>query len=160
MRRQKENVMGFRSEPQSKTERKKDTLQGVTPEDLLKFGLIPEFIGRLPVLTALDQLDEDALVSILTEPKNAIVKQYSKFFELDGVELEIESGALREIAGEALKRKTGARALRAIIEQVMLEVMYEVPSNDAIRKVIIPDGVLSEKKAPILVTENGELAAS
>lgn len=160
MRRQKENVMGFRSEPQSKTERKKDTLQGVTPEDLLKFGLIPEFIGRLPVLTALDQLDEDALVSILTEPKNAIVKQYSKFFELDGVELEIEPGALREIAGEALKRKTGARALRAIIEQVMLEVMYEVPSNDAIRKVIIPDGVLSEKKAPILVTENGELAAS
>lgn len=159
-RRMKENVMGFRSDPQSKTERKKDILRDVNPEDLLKFGLIPEFIGRLPVLTALDQLDEDALVRILTEPRNAIVKQYAKFFELDGVTLEIQDGALIEIAKEALKRRTGARALRGILEHLMQEVMYEVPSNDAVRKVIIPDGVLESGEAPLLVTENGERIAS
>lgn len=152
MRRQKENVMGFRSEPQSKEERKKDTLRSVTPEDLLKFGLIPEFIGRLPVITALDQLDEEALIQILTGPKNAIMKQYARFFELDGVELQVASDALREIAGEALKRKTGARALRAIIEQIMLEVMYEVPSKSDIKRVVIPPGVISEKVPPILMT--------
>lgn len=160
MKRQGENVMGFRSDPQSKAERKKDVLRGVTPEDLLKFGLIPEFIGRLPVLTSLDQLDEDSLIQILTEPKNAIVKQYCKFFELDGVELEIEAGALREIAEEAIKRKTGARALRAIIESMMLEVMYEVPSNDEVSKVIVPEGVLSEGKQPILVTDKAKKEAS
>jgi ATP-dependent Clp protease ATP-binding subunit ClpX len=159
-RRMKENVMGFRSDPQSKTERKKDILRDVNPEDLLKFGLIPEFIGRLPVLTALDQLDEDALVRILTEPRNAIVKQYAKFFELDGVTLEIQDGALIEIAKEALKRRTGARALRGILEHLMQEVMYEVPSNDEVRKVIIPDGVLESGEAPLLVTENGERIAS
>jgi len=159
-RRMKENVMGFRSDPQSKTERKKDILRDVNPEDLLKFGLIPEFIGRLPVLTALDQLDEEALVRILTEPRNAIVKQYAKFFELDGVSLEIQDGALIEIAKEALKRRTGARALRGILEHLMQEVMYEVPSNDEVRKVIIPDGVLESGEAPLLVTENGERIAS
>jgi ATP-dependent Clp protease ATP-binding subunit ClpX len=152
MRRQKENVMGFRSDPQSKQERKKDTLQGVTPEDLMKFGLIPEFIGRLPVITALDQLDESALVQILTGPKNAIMKQYARFFELDGVELQVASEALHEIAEEALKRKTGARALRAIIEQIMLEVMYEVPSKTDIKRVVIPPGVLRDKVTPVLMT--------
>jgi ATP-dependent Clp protease ATP-binding subunit ClpX len=160
LRRQKENVMGFRSEPQSKAERKKDILRSVHPEDLLKFGLIPEFIGRLPVITSLDELDEDTLVTILTEPKNAIIKQYSKFFELDGVELEVEPGALREIAQEALRRKTGARALRSIIEQIMLEVMYEVPSSDEVKKVIVPDGVISEGIKPTLLTEDEERVAS
>lgn len=160
LRRQKENVMGFRSEPQSKAERKKDILRAVHPEDLLKFGLIPEFIGRLPVLTSLDELDEETLVTILTQPKNAILKQYAKFFDLDGVELEFEPLALNEIAKEALRRKTGARALRSIIEQIMLEVMYEVPSNDDIKKVIVPAGVVSHSVKPILLTGEEIRAAS
>ncbi|HRF59083.1 MAG TPA: ATP-dependent Clp protease ATP-binding subunit ClpX [Fimbriimonadaceae bacterium] len=154
LRRQRENTMGFRSEPQSKKERNKEILRKVLPEDLLKFGLIPEFIGRLPVIATLDQLDEEALVRILTEPRNAILKQYAKFFQLDGVELEVEPGALTEIAQEALRRKTGARALRGIIEHVMLEVMYEVPSNEDIKKVIVLEGVLTEEKPPVLLTKD------
>lgn len=153
LRRQRENVMGFRAEPQSKAERDKDVLRKVMPDDLLQYGLIPEFIGRLPVITTLDQLDEDSLMQILTEPRNALLKQYQKFFELDGVELEVQAGALREIAQEALKRKTGARALRGIIEQVMLEVMYEVPSNEDVKKVLVPDGIISHDLKPILMTE-------
>ena len=160
LRRQKENVMGFRSEPQSKAERKKDILRAVHPEDLLKFGLIPEFIGRLPVLTSLDELDEETLVTILTQPKNAIIKQYSKFFELDGVELEIQPGALSEIAQEALRRKTGARALRSIIEQIMLEVMYEVPSSEDIKKVVVSEGVITKGIKPLLLTVDEIRAAS
>jgi ATP-dependent Clp protease ATP-binding subunit ClpX len=153
LRRQRENVMGFRAEPQSKAERKKDILSATLPDDLLAFGLIPEFIGRLPVITTLDQLDEESLVRILTEPRNALLKQYAKFFELDGVALEVQPGALVEIAREALKRRTGARALRGIIEKVMLEVMYEVPSSEDIKKVLIPEGVISEGRPPILMTE-------
>ncbi|HXH60264.1 MAG TPA: ATP-dependent Clp protease ATP-binding subunit ClpX [Fimbriimonadaceae bacterium] len=151
MRRQKENVLGFRADPQSKQDRKKDILRAVLPEDLLQYGLIPEFIGRLPVLTSLDELDEDALLRILTEPRNAITKQYKKFFELDDVDLEFEEGALRDIAREAIKRKTGARALRAILENIMLEVMYEVPSSNDIKKVILPDGVVSQHAKPIML---------
>jgi ATP-dependent Clp protease ATP-binding subunit ClpX len=130
------------------------------PEDLLKFGLIPEFIGRLPVITSLDELDEDALLRILTEPRNAIVKQYQKFFELDEVGLEFQEGALREIAKEAIKRKTGARALRAIIENIMLEVMYEVPSSTDIKKVVIPAGILASASQPLLLTEDEVKEAS
>ncbi|MBS1706953.1 MAG: ATP-dependent Clp protease ATP-binding subunit ClpX [Armatimonadetes bacterium] len=152
-RRMKENVMGFRAEPQSKKKDETVILQKLLPEDLLKFGLIPEFIGRLPVITTLDPLDEDALVRILTEPKNALLKQYAKFFEMDGVELEVKPGALTEIAQEALRRKTGARALRAIIEGLMMEVMYEVPSAADVRKVVVPDGVVSEQNRPLLLTE-------
>lgn len=152
MRRQKENVLGFRADPQSKEDRKKDVLRNVVPDDLLQFGLIPEFIGRLPVLTSLDELDENALLQILTQPRNAIVKQYQKFFDLDNVSLEFEDGALREIAKEAIKRKTGARALRSIIENIMLEVMYEVPSSKDVKKVIIPDGVVSNKNEPRMLT--------
>lgn len=144
--------MGFRSEPQSKTEKRKDIMQEVSPEDLLKFGLIPEFIGRLPVITALNELDEETLIQILTGPKNAVMKQYARLLEKDGVELEVEDGALVEIAQEALKRKTGARALRAIIEQIMLEVMYEVPSQTDVKKVILRDGVLAEKRPPLMLT--------
>lgn len=153
LRRQKANVMGLRANPQSKAERTKDIFSQTLPEDLLSFGLIPEFIGRLPVIATLDQLDEETLVRILTEPRNSLVKQYAKFFEMDGVELEIESGALQEIAKEALKRKTGARALRAIIESIMLEVMYEVPSTEGIKKVLVPAGVISEKRKPMMVTQ-------
>jgi ATP-dependent Clp protease ATP-binding subunit ClpX len=152
-RRMKENVMGFRSNPESKSERSNDVLRHVLPEDLLKFGLIPEFIGRLPVLATLDPLDEAALKRILTEPRNAILKQYAKFFQLDGVELIFEEGALGEIAQEAIKRKTGARALRAIIEQVMLDVMYEVPSNMDVKRVVVPQGILEGKNHPLLLTE-------
>ncbi len=152
MRRQKENVMGFRAQPQSRKDRTKDILTQVTPEDLLKFGLIPEFIGRLPVLACLEHLDEHDLVKILQEPRNAVVKQYQKLFEMDGVELEFEQHALIEIAREAIKRKTGARALRAIIEKIMLGVMYEVPSSDDIKKVVIPAGVIDEGIEPSLLT--------
>lgn len=153
-RRMKENVMGFRADPETQVDKKKSVLKDTLPEDLLKFGLIPEFIGRLPVIATLDPLDEDSLVQILTQPKNAILKQYAKFFELDGVELIVEPSALREIAQEAIKRKTGARALRAIIEQVMMDVMYEVPSTDDIKRVIVPAGVIDHKLAPILMTED------
>jgi ATP-dependent Clp protease ATP-binding subunit ClpX len=153
LRRQRENVMGFRSDPQSKQERQKDILRKVLPEDLLKYGLIPEFIGRLPVIATLDSLDEEALVRILTEPKNALLKQYAKFFELDGVELEVEPGALVEIAREALKRKTGARALRGIIEHLMLEVMYEVPSSEDVKKVLVLEGVIDRDERPVLLTQ-------
>ncbi len=157
LRRQRENVMGFRSDPQSKVERQKDVLRKVLPEDLLKYGLIPEFIGRLPVIATLDSLDEEALVRILTEPKNALLKQYAKFFELDGVELEVEPGALGEIAREALKRKTGARALRGIIEHLMLEVMYEVPSSEDIKKVLVLEGVIDRDERPVLLTQEDVL---
>lgn len=151
-RRQKENVVGFRGEKIARSQRDKDILMKVEPEDLLKFGLIPEFVGRLPVITALGELDEPALVDILTKPKNAIMKQYARFFELDGVELQVASEALVEIAREAMRRKTGARALRAIIEHVMLEVMYEVPSKPDVKRVVVPAGVISERKKPILMT--------
>ncbi|MFY9233286.1 MAG: ATP-dependent Clp protease ATP-binding subunit ClpX [Fimbriimonadaceae bacterium] len=153
-RRMKENTVGFRSSPQSKDERPKDLLRQLLPEDLLKFGLIPEFIGRLPVIATLDPLDHEDLVRILTEPRNAVIKQYAKFFELDGVDLIFEKGALTEIAHEAIKRKTGARALRAIIEQVMMDVMYEVPSSLDVKRVVVPEGVISGNKHPILMTED------
>lgn len=152
-RRMKENTMGFRSSPETQMDKKKSVLKDTLPEDLLKFGLIPEFIGRLPVIATLDPLDEETLVQILTQPKNAVIKQYAKFFELDGVELIVEPHALQEIAQEALKRKTGARALRAIIEQVMMDVMYEVPSAEDVKRVILPAGVIEDKIPPILMTE-------
>lgn len=144
--------MGFRSTPTTKAEREENILRKTLPEDLLKFGLIPEFIGRLPVIATLDQLDESTLVRILSEPRNAILKQYAKFFDLDGVELVVEDGALGEVAREALKRKTGARALRAIIEQVMMDVMYEVPSCEEIKRVVIPVGIIDNSAAPVLMT--------
>lgn len=150
-RRQKENVMGFRSDAQSKNDVPADILRHVLPEDLLKFGLIPEFIGRLPVIATLDSLDEEALIRILSEPRNAILKQYTRFFELDGVELVVEEGALGEVAREALKRKTGARALRAIIESVMMDVMYEVPSSEEVKRVVLPAGIIDGGKQPILL---------
>ncbi|ATH08725.1 ATP-dependent protease ATP-binding subunit ClpX [Halobacteriovorax marinus] len=114
-----------------------EKLGGIEAEDLSKFGLIPEFIGRLPVNALLQELDEEALVKILTEPKNAITKQYEKLFEYDGIEVEFEEEALKEVAATALRKKTGARGLRAILEQTMLDVMYEVPSNDKICKIVV-----------------------
>lgn len=151
--RMKEKVIGFRANPETKAQQRADVIRHLLPEDLLKFGLIPEFIGRLPVIATLDPLDEDALVRILTEPRNAILRQFSKMLELDGVQLEVDQGAIHEFAREALKRKTGARALRAILEQIMLDVMFEVPSSTSIRKVVVPRGVIEKHLPPILVEE-------
>ncbi len=151
--------MGFGAEIVSKQEQDmKEVLKNVLPEDLLKFGLIPEFIGRLPVMVTLEALDEEALVRILKEPKNALTKQYQKFLELDHVALEFEDGALRSIAQEALKRKTGARGLRAIIEDIMCNVMYDVPSEKDVVKCIVTDEVVREKKDPILVRDDLKLS--
>lgn len=159
LKRQKGNTIGFRSEPQSHSERKKDILRLVLPEDLLKYGLIPEFIGRLPVIATLDNLDEEALVRILVEPRNSLVRQFRKLFEMDNVELEFEEAALREIAAEALRRGTGARALRAIIESIMLDVMFEVPSDGNVKKVAIPAGIISQGAKPILVPRTEQKAS-
>ncbi len=130
-------------------------LKYVLPEDLLKYGLIPEFVGRLPVLATLEPLDEDTLIRILTEPKNALVKQYQKLLSLDGVELEFEEGALKQIAKEAIKRNTGARGLRAIIEQIMLDMMYELPSRDDVEKCIITEETVRDKMKPLLTNKEG-----
>jgi len=121
----------------------------VLPEDLLKFGLIPEFIGRLPVIGAVDNLDREALVRILTEPKNALLKQYEKFFQFDDVELQMSTDALDAVADQALERGTGARGLRAILEEVLLEVMYELPSRDDITRCVVVDrSVVVESSLP------------
>ena len=145
--------LGFGAEIESKEEKKiGEILKAVLPEDLLKIGLIPEFVGRLPVVVTLDALDEDALVSILLQPKNALVKQYQKFLELDHVKLEFEDEALKAIAKKALKRNTGARGLRSIIESIMCNVMYEVPSRSDIVKCVVTKDVVQEQKEPQLFT--------
>ncbi|ANF98078.1 ATP-dependent protease ATP-binding subunit ClpX [Paenibacillus bovis] len=146
-------VIGFNSENQGQKELKAgEYLRMVLPEDLLKFGLIPEFVGRLPVISALEPLDEETLVRILSEPKNALTKQYSKMLEMDNVELVFEPEALQAIAREAIKRNTGARGLRAIIEGIMLDVMYEVPSRDDVTKCVITEQVVESKVVPELQT--------
>jgi ATP-dependent Clp protease ATP-binding subunit ClpX len=154
-RRVQNRSMGIRASVGTKAERelqKSSMLQNVMPEDLLKFGLIPEFIGRLPVVATLDPLDEEAMIRILTEPKNALAKQYKRFFEYDGVELIFEDGALRAIAQEAIKRSTGARALRTIIEEVMLNIMFEIPSTPEIKRCVIEEQTVREKMEPKVFT--------
>jgi ATP-dependent Clp protease ATP-binding subunit ClpX len=131
-----------------------ETLGAIEPEDLVRFGLIPEFIGRLPVTAMLEELDEAALVSILTEPKNAVIKQYQKLFAFDGINLEFSADAIKEVARTALNRKTGARGLRAILEQVMLDVMYDLPANEKIAKCIITREAITGEGKPVL--EEGE----
>ena len=134
-----------------------EQLGGIEAEDLVKFGLIPEFIGRLPVTALLEELDEEALVKILTEPKNAITKQYKKLFEYDGIEIEFDQDALVEVAQQALKKKTGARGLRAILEQTMLELMYELPSNDKVNKVqVTRDSILGKSKPKVFEGERNK----
>jgi ATP-dependent Clp protease ATP-binding subunit ClpX (EC 3.4.21.92) len=153
--------MGFRSNPETRRKRNVgELLRHVMPEDLLKFGLIPEFIGRLPVVATLDALDETTLMRILVEPKNALVRQYQKFFELDGIELVVQEGALRAIAQEALRRGTGARALRAILEEIMLNVMYEAPSNPNIKRVVITEETVTQRKDPEILTADDIQQAS
>ncbi len=147
-------VMGFGAEVHSKSERaSEDIMSQVRPEDLLKFGLIPEFVGRLPVLVTLSQLDEEALVKILTEPKNALVRQYSKLLSFDDVELEFTPEALRRIAKLALERKSGARGLRAIIEGVMMDTMYDLPSIEGVEKCVITEDAVLGKEPPQLLRE-------
>nr|MBP8742008.1 ATP-dependent Clp protease ATP-binding subunit ClpX [Pseudoxanthomonas sp.] len=126
-------------------------LSQVEPEDLIKFGLIPEFVGRLPVVATLEELDESALVKILSEPKNAITKQFKKLFEMEGVELEFRPDALAAIARKALKRKTGARGLRTIVESVLLDTMYELPSQENVSKVVVDESVIEHKTEPYLI---------
>jgi len=145
--------MGFGADVPSKEKKQiGELLKQILPEDLLKFGLIPEFVGRLPVVVTLDALDEQALVRILLEPKNALIKQYQKFLEIDNVQLEFKEDALDAIAKEALKRKTGARGLRAIIEGIMCNVMYEVPSRTDVTKCTVTKESVLNKEEPILVT--------
>ena len=147
--------IGFGAEVRSLRERSEsEVFSEVQPEDLLKFGLIPEFVGRLPVLGVVDSLDRDALVRILVEPRNALVKQYQKFFELENTELEFTQAALDAIADLALERGTGARGLRAILEEVLLEVMYELPSRTDVSKVVIEEDVVKSKANPTLVTRS------
>ncbi|MBM4393053.1 MAG: ATP-dependent Clp protease ATP-binding subunit ClpX [Deltaproteobacteria bacterium] len=131
-----------------------ELLAQVETEDLLRFGLIPEFLGRLPVVATLEELDEAALVDILVRPKNALAKQYQKLFEMEGVQLRFTDTALAAIATEAIKRKTGARGLRAIVEELMLDVMYDLPGKSGVRECVVTDEVVAQKKEPILVYEN------
>ncbi|WP_055665648.1 ATP-dependent Clp protease ATP-binding subunit ClpX [Desnuesiella massiliensis] len=159
-KRTRQSSMGFGAQIQSKKE--KDIgklLKDIMPGDLLKFGLIPEFVGRLPIVVTLEALDRSTLVSILSEPKNALVKQYKKLFELDNVELDFEQEALEAIADEALSRNTGARGLRAIIEEIMRDVMFDVPSNEEISKVSITKDTVSDKKPIVTITEGQKRAA-
>jgi ATP-dependent Clp protease ATP-binding subunit ClpX len=145
--------LGFGADITSEKEKEiGKVLSHILPEDLLKFGLIPEFVGRLPVIVTLDALDEDSLVRILTEPRNALIKQYQKLFEMDGLELEFKEDAVRAIAQEALKRKTGARGLRAIIEDIMLGVMFEVPARKDVTKCVVTRDVVVNREEPLLVT--------
>jgi len=154
-RRQGEKVIGFASTQNKGIDEDASIMSQLIPEDLLKFGLIPEFIGRLPVLATLEQLNVDALVQILTEPKNALAKQYQKMLELDDVALEFEDEALVEIAKLAIERKTGARGLRSIIEATMLDVMFELPSREDIKKCIITAETIRDKAEPKLILDDG-----
>ena len=154
-RRTGKKLMGFGADVQTNVEKDVGAiLKNILPEDLLKFGLIPEFVGRVPVIVTLHQLDEKALINILTKPKNALTRQYKRMLELDGVELEFEHEALIEVAKEAIARKTGARGLRAILENVMLDIMYEIPSRTDVKKCIITKEVICDKKPPVLITES------
>ncbi len=150
-----EKSMGFNAEITSKKEEGKgEILKNVLPEDLIRYGLIPEFVGRLPVLVSLSELDKEAMVKILTEPKNALVKQYQKLFSLEDIELEISDDALEEIAEKTIARNTGARGLRAILEEVMMEIMYEIPSRQDIKKVLLTKEVIKNESQPILVLKD------
>ncbi|MDY0234948.1 MAG: ATP-dependent Clp protease ATP-binding subunit ClpX [Gudongella sp.] len=144
-------TMGFGADVKSQKRTMSELLKQIQPEDLIRYGLIPEFVGRLPVLAALEELDEDALIRILTEPKNALVKQYQQLFDMDDIKLEFEEDALVEVAKRAIERKTGARGLRSIIEEKMLDIMYEMPNRDDVEKCIITKDTITDGKEPTLV---------
>ncbi len=149
--------LGFGSDPKGKEKlSRNELLAAAEAEDLMRFGMIPEFIGRVPVLSTLDELDEDTLIDILTRPKNALIKQYQKLFEMEDVKLKFTEGSLRLIAREALTRKAGARGLRGILEDIMLDVMYDIPSRNNVKECIISEEVVERKRGPILVYENDD----
>ena len=154
-RRMNAKVIGFNSEV-GKGENEQEILSKVQPEDLLKFGLIPELIGRLPQVVALNPLSSEALVKILKEPKNALVKQYETLFRMDGVELEMTEEAIQAVAEKAAEKKTGARGLRSIMEKLMTDIMFEIPSNKDISKVIINEANVREGTRPVLILKNGK----
>lgn len=150
-RRSETKSIGFGAELKDKQDRTiGEKLKTIVPEDLMKFGLIPEFIGRVPIIVTLDELNEEALKTILTEPKNALIKQYQALFEMDGVDLEFEEQAISAVARKAIARKTGARGLRSILEETLLDIMYEIPSREDIDKCIITDDVIEGKEKPLL----------
>jgi len=156
-KRTRTTTVGFGAEIKSKEETNVgELLKSIMPGDLLKFGLIPEFVGRLPIVVTLEALDEEALVKILSEPKNALIKQYKKLFEMDNVELEFEEPALKAIAKEAIKRKTGARGLRSIIEDTMKEIMFDIPSNEQVSKVIVNEDTIKTRNPQLILAENGK----
>lgn len=155
-RRLGKKVIGFGAESEKSSDDEEKTLSKILPEDLLRYGLIPEFIGRIPVIAYLEQLDEEALIEILTAPKNALVKQYQKLLDLDNVELEFTEDALREVSRKAIERNTGARGLRSIIETMMLDVMYDLPAREDISKCVITDETVRESKQPRLLNNEGE----
>ncbi len=155
-----EKKLGFGAEVKGKTDRRLgDLLKDVQTEDLLKYGLIPEFLGRLPVTATLEELGEPALMKILTEPRNALVKQYQRLFEMEKIKLEFSSNAIEAIAKDAVGKKSGARGLKSIIENVMLDIMYDIPSRDNVREVHIDADVIKKKKPPIVVYDNEEKKA-
>ncbi|MEB3430038.1 ATP-dependent Clp protease ATP-binding subunit ClpX [Citroniella saccharovorans] len=150
-KRKETKAMGFGAKTSlSKSKKYSELIKDIRPEDILKYGMIPEFVGRIPLIVSLEELDENALVKILTEPKNALIKQYQELFKLDGVKLIFEEDSLKEIASMAYKRKTGARGLRSIIEEILLDIMFNLPSMDGVKKCTITKDVVLEKKDPIL----------
>ncbi len=159
--RSKKSGIGFVAEVKSQEAARNigELLQDVEPEDLIKYGLIPEFVGRLPVVATLEELDEEALIEILVEPKNALTKQYQKLFEMEGVELEFREDALRAVAKKAMQRKTGARGLRTILENVLLDTMYDMPSMKNATKVVVDDAVVTGETKPYVIYESDEPAA-
>jgi ATP-dependent Clp protease ATP-binding subunit ClpX len=156
--RSEKSSIGFEADIKSKSDGRNvgEILRELEPEDLIKYGLIPEFVGRLPIVATLEELDEEALVSILTEPKNALVKQYQKLLKLEGVDLEIREDALRAVAKKAMDRKTGARGLRSILETALLDTMYELPSMEGVKKVIADASVITEGARPLYIYEEAE----
>ncbi len=149
--------IGFGGEIKSHKEEKNNIFKKVIPKDLIKFGMVPEFVGRLPVLTVLEELDEDSLVRILTEPKNALIKQYKKLFAYDDIELEVEDEALIEIAKKAISQKTGARGLRSILETLLMKTMYKVPSDGSIAKVTVTSECVTDNKEPVLTNRRNKV---
>ena len=158
----KKGGIGFGADVKSKEDAKQigDVLREVEPEDLIHYGLIPEFVGRLPILATLDELDEEQLVQILTEPKNALSKQYTRLFEMEGSEIEFREGALRAVARKAMERKTGARGLRSIVEHVLLDTMYDLPSFDNVAKVVVDEGVITGDSEPLIIFEGDKQRAA
>ena len=158
----KKGGIGFGADVKSKEDTKQvgEILRDVEPEDLIHYGLIPEFVGRLPILATLDELDEEQIVQILTEPKNALTKQYTRLFEMEGSEIEFREEALRAVARKAMERKTGARGLRSIVEHVLLDTMYDLPSFDDVAKVVVDEGVITGESEPLIIFEGDKQRAA